>query len=342
MSARTVNHIQAITMESDDVQQLDRHFPLQQENETMIRTSTMSSSSGNKRSRTSNYSLVSLPSIPQTKVMDHPVEVINRVTKNSVNGDYVEAIKVLTKTLKNIKLILAGDAKVIMPTKPESIQCKSQRFDRDCTDKQKDSCCSNPQGSPFEYDFYDSSPGTSSFLTTRIPLRECESRTVRIFTNPLTVKGDFYGVALDTRVCQELSCVAIYNLALFHQLEAISLFQKSTGDLSHAIAYLQKALNLYDYSHHIFKNHEIPVRGPSLHCMALVSNLGQIHHLMGNPLKAQQCNEYLLSVLMYTIDGRKGEDRLSNLCRTCDHLMDGFFAIVQHLIISEETTAPAA
>lgn len=338
MSTRVVNHIKETTTEIDNEQQLDNYFPFQQENASMIRTSTTSS-------RSSSRSPISFPSISQPKIIEHPVEVINRATNSSVNGDYGKAIEVLTKSLKNIKLILAGDAKVTMPTQPESIQPEGRRFDQDsmdCENKEEESRRSGTQGTSFEYDFYDSSLGTSSFLTTRVPLREGESRTVRIFTNPLIVKGDCFGMALDARLCQELSCVTIYNLALFHQLEAISLFQKSSGDLAHPIAYLHKALNLYEYSHYIFRNHEIPFRGPALYCMALVSNLGQIHHLMGNPLKAQQCNEYLLSLLMYTIDGRKGEDRLSHLSNAGNHLLDGFLANAQHLIISEETTSPAA
>ena len=80
--------------------------------------------------------------------------------------------------------------------------------------------------------------------------------------------------------------------------------------------------------------------------MALVCNLGQIHHLVGNQITTQQCNEYLLSLLMYTVIGRKGEDDDDGHSCTCtecgDHFLSGFLAIVEHLIISKETTAPAA
>lgn len=355
MQNRSIIHRQGEATESVDARS-HPHNPLQTENVNAnvninnnnnsniytnnIITTAMSRPS-NKRKRISTSSF--LPIVPQTNLTEHPVNSINCATKNIVDGDYCAAIGLLTNTLKNIKLILAGDANVTMPTEPEFIRTIDQRSDpnRTGTDrndgKQEDSLCSKTQGA-FEYDFCYSS--TSSFLTTSVPFDGCDTtRTVSIFANPLVAKGDAFGVSLDARLCQELSCAAIYNLALAHQLQAIRLFQ-SHNHVSSSLAYLNKALSLYEYSHDIFKNHDLPLRVPAILCMALVSNLGQIHHLMGNLFKAKQCNEYLLSVLMCTIDRRKDE-YLASL-QSGDRLMDGFLTIVQHLIISEDCTAPAA
>lgn len=286
------------------------------------------------------------PMLPKSKAMEHPVDAINRATKISFDGDYAMAIDILAKNLQNIKLILSGDAKVIMPSKAQVIDernCSSCMSHGDC--KHENHHSPKTPGN-FEYEFSDSSTGSSSFVAASTPLpgSECDLRTVYIFTKPIIVKGDSFDVALDTRVCQELSCVTIYNLALFHQLQAISLF--SPKDSSIAMGYLHRALNLYGYSHELFKSQKLPMRIPLLHYMALVCNLGTIHHLVGNQSAAHQCNEYLLSLLMYTIDGRKlylHSDEPNNSDNIhIDHCIDGFLAIVEHLIVSKKTTAPAA
>jgi hypothetical protein len=340
-------------------------------------TSTPAQSSswaGSKRSRMISGGLV-VPSMPQPNTMMHPVEEINQISRKIVNGDFDGAIVSLTKTLKNIKLVLSGDAKITMPPAKESSKKKNEdqtmSDDPNWMDEQRDHKKENENVSlpcAFEYDFfYPSQHNYSSFLKTSVTVQkrssyrheqhqtqtiQVQQRSVTIFQNPLIVKGDCFEVPLDSHLCEELSCVAIYNLALSLQLNAISLSSKSTSksdsSASQTQAYLFKALSLYEYSHQIFKNQAIPVRVPTLHCMALVNNLGQIHHLLGKSTKAQQCNEYLLSVLMYTIDVRK-ETNNNNLQTTPpqqqqrdDMLLDGFLTIVQHLIISEDCTAAAA
>jgi hypothetical protein len=333
--------------------------------------------------------------MPQTNTMMHPVEEINQITRKIVCGDFDGAIVSLTKTLKNIKLVLSGDAKITMPLKNklhqhannDSSTSNSNNEDQnmsDCNDSNNNSCMGDDRdkddekdlfvsttSSAFEYDFFHPSDNTySPFLKTSVAFQErrderhqriqVQERSVTIFQNPLIVKGDCFEVPLDSYLCEELSCVAIYNLALSHQLKAISLSQQlSRYSVSSQLqqqqriqAYLHKALSLYEYSHQIFKNQAIPVRVPALHCMALVSNLGQIHNLLGKSTKAQQCNEYLLSVLMYTIDRRKETNNNNNDAMPLpqrqqqqqrdDTLLDGFLTIVQHLVISEDCTAAAA
>jgi hypothetical protein len=335
--------------EADDVR-LHRRSPMHSQNGTMCNSQ---SRPGSKLNRMMSGSVVS--SMPQVSTMMHPVKEINRISQLIVEEDYDAAILSLTKALKNIKLVLSGDAKIAMPKEPESIESEDQMSDDanwiyQCDCKEEQDSRSSTTSSVFKYDFHYPSQNSSSFLKTSVAVQgpsaaqheqNARIQTVCIFKNPLIVKGDCFGATLDSHLCEELSSVAIYNLALSHQLKAIALSTSSHHrDLLSSQAYLYKALNLYEYSHQIFKNQAILVRVPAIHCMALVSNLGQIHHLLGDAAKAQQCNEYLLSVLMYTIDGRKAKNFENR--QKGEHLVEGFLAIVQHLIISNDCTAPAA
>ena len=306
---------------------------------SQLRTSISKSRPGSKRSRLSSDSVV-VPSMTLTNTMIHPVKEINRISQEIVEGDYDTAISSLKTTLKNIKLILSGDAKIVMPKEPELNESEDETGKpvsmNYCDHKEEDSVPSTTSGA-FEYDFYYSSPSSSSFSKTSMPVvGQTKERTVSVFTNPVIVNGDCFEVPLDASLCEELSCVVIYNLALSYHLKGM-LLSKSLGHREHAYknSYLQKALSLYESFHQIFRSRAISVRVPSLHCMALVSNLGQIHHLLGDSTKGQQCDEYMLSVLMYTIDGGQAAS-------IGQHLVEGFLTIVEHLITSEKSTAPAA
>eukprot|EP00533_Pseudo-nitzschia_delicatissima_P006033 CAMPEP_0116080942 /NCGR_PEP_ID=MMETSP0327-20121206/1940_1 /TAXON_ID=44447 /ORGANISM="Pseudo-nitzschia delicatissima, Strain B596" /LENGTH=226 /DNA_ID=CAMNT_0003571659 /DNA_START=62 /DNA_END=742 /DNA_ORIENTATION=+ len=170
--------------------------------------------------------------------MDHPVEDINASAKYILGGDYGTSIFLLTKALKKIKLIISGDAKVATPAEPESIETFAPR------DLQRSGCIENKQedrdrfkssGDAFEYGFFDMA--AENFLNTSVPMQEggfCKFRRVSVFETPLTVKGDLFGVSLDTPLCHDLSCVVMYNLALSHQLQAIALFKfaEENGELA--------------------------------------------------------------------------------------------------------------
>mmetsp|Transcript_18856 Transcript_18856/g.38825 ORF Transcript_18856/g.38825 Transcript_18856/m.38825 type:complete len:294 (+) Transcript_18856:89-970(+) len=262
--------------------------------------------------------------------MDHLVKDINESSKYILGGDYATSIFLLTKALKKTKLIISLDAiETFAPTDRQSNDCNEN--------KQEDPDRFKSPGDALEYDFFDMAP--ENFLNTSVPVQEggfCKFRRVSVFATPLTVKGDLFGVSLDAPLCHDLSCVVIYNLALSHQLQAITLFKSAEENEELALHYLKKAMSLYQICQQMFKKHSTQVRDPALHCMGLVSNLGQIHHLNGDSQKARECNEYLLSVLMYTIDRSKGESPYF------DHLvLDGFLCIVEHLI-SDDCTTPAA
>ena len=298
--------------------------------------------------------------------MSHPAKEINKTSYHIVNGEYDEAIVSLTTTLKRLKLVLSGDAKILVTEEIED-----ENDGDDCMD-----CASSPLSKSFEYDFF-SSPTSSSFLKTAVSVKEQSnqnSRTTRphtdapslsckrcdatmdpristmgmssrsstgpqhqlqvsIFRDPIMVRGHHFHAPLDIQVCEELSYVAIYNLALSHHLKSVELEGEGYSTKNLRRIYLHKALSLYEHSHQILMKQTINIGVPVIHSMALVSNLSQIHHSLGDHNKAEMCMQYLLSTMMYVIDCGK-VDSLGNS-------MDGFFNMILPLI-SRDDPAPAA
>jgi len=301
--------------------------------------------------------------------MSHPAKQINKTSCQIVNGEYDEAIVSLTNTLKTLKLVLSGDAKILVPTEME--ENDDSYDDYDAMDESESSSSSTDS---FEYDFF-SSPTSSSFLKTAVSVKgrsihsscilnhsddyssscstsddsaksssSCSASTttsancpqhqlqVSIFRDPIMVRGDHFKAPLDIQVCEELSYVAIYNLALSHHLKSVELASDPSKQNVRRV-YLHKALSLYEHSHQILMKQTINVGVPVIHSMALVSNLSQIHHALGDHNKAEMCMQYLLSTMMYVIDCGKVD--------TLGNSMDGFFNMILPLI-SGDVPAPAA
>jgi len=295
--------------------------------------------------------------------MSHPAKQINTTSRQIVNGEYDAAIISLTNTLKTLKLVLSGDAKILIPKEMED-----EIDNEDCMDQSDDSSSSSEN---FEYDFF-SSPSSSSFLKTAVAVKSRSLRSTRsstrssrilspnsdcssscstsndkpttkasvpqhhlqvsIYRDPIMVKGDHFVAPLDIHVCEELSYVAIYNLALAHHLKSVELATDPSKQSLRRV-YLHKALSLYEHSHQILMKQTINVGVPVIHSMALVSNLCQIHHVLGDHGKAEMCMQYLLSTIMYVIDCGKVD--------TLGNSMDGFFNMILPLI-SGDVPAPAA
>jgi len=297
--------------------------------------------------------------------MSHPAKQINETSHQIVNGEYDGAIISLTNTLKTLRLVLSGDAKILVPKEMEEWN-DDDDDDDECMDHSESSYSLTDC---FEYDFF-SSPTSSSFLKTAVSVKgrntprspivdttpcptdsnngdSSSSATtsattsangpqhqllVTIFRDPIMVRGDHFLAPLDIQVCEELSYVAIYNLALSHHLKSVELASDPTKQYVRRL-YLHKALSLYEHSHQILMKQTINVGVPVIHSMALVSNLSQIHHALGDHSKAEMCMQYLLSTMMYVIDCGK-VDSLGNS-------MDGFFNMILPLI-SGDLPAPAA
>ena len=329
--------------------------------------------------------------------MSHPAKQINRTSCQIVNGEYDEAIVTLTNTLKTLKLVLSGDAKILVPKEMEyedeididddfMDSCEESASSSSASASSSTKYSSSPASDCFEYDFY-SSPTSSSFLKTTVSLKgrtirssrilnhsssnvnaESEKHSgsssssanasasvvpqhqlqVSIFQDPIMVRGDHFRASLDIQICEELSYVIIYNLALAHHLKSVDLAaclscssssgsvltDRSTKQLQNLRrVYLHKALSLYEHSHQILMKQSINIGVPVIHSMALVSNLSHIHHALGDHGKAEMCMQYLLSTIMYVIDCGK-VDALGNS-------MDGFFNMILPLI-SGDVPAPAA
>jgi len=291
--------------------------------------------------------------------MSHPAKQINDTSYQIVNGEYDDAIISLTNTLKTLKLVLSGDAKIKIPK-----EMNDENDDDDDSMDQSDS--SDSSSDSFEYDFF-SSPTSSSFLKTAVAVNirsssipccgiaahinerscECDDKysmrsiasgpqnelQLSIFRDPIMVRGDHFQAPLDVRVCEELSYVAIYNLALSHHLKSVELVSLDSPKQNLRRVYLHKALSLYEHSHQILMKQTVNVGVPIIHSMALVSNLSQIHHALGDHNKAEMCLQYLLSTIMYVIDCGK--------VQTLGDSMDGFLNMILPLIHGEGP-APAA
>jgi hypothetical protein len=397
---------------------------------------------------TTSISRFNQVSIQVSKMSRHPAKLINETSWQIVNGEYDDAIVSLTHTLKTLKLVLSGDAKILIPSdemnnaedEDNDDNGHDQEYQDDdqgdydiCMDADDDddadadtatdydsrspslssrtatrntipipssppssSSSSSSSSGGFKYDFF-TPPSASSFLKTAVAVngrhsignnnryyindttanphdtqdqqqqQQQHKLQVSIFRDPILVRGDHFHSPLDVGVCEQLSYVAIYNLALSHHLKSVQLSQEQEEEeqrqqqqqqefpsSQYATAssssfssfsrtkranenlrrvYLRKALSLYEHSHHILMKQSINVGVPVIHSMALVSNLGQIHHSLGDHHKAEMCMQYLLSTMMYVIDNDK--------VHTLGNSMDGFFNMILPLIAKDDPAAAA-
>jgi hypothetical protein len=228
--------------------------------------------------------------------MAHPSTLNNKAVHQIQDGRYHEAISTLTKALKTVKLVASGDAMISGTIEDESPE------------------------SDFHCEFITTSRA-SSFLRIVEKGGICESS---IFRDPIHITGALLpATALEN--CELLSYVILYNLALSHHLRSMEEQTERTQTEC-----LQKALTLYEHAHHIMTNQEADVA--LLHTMAITSNLGNIHLMLGDEERAHRCSQHLLSTILYIVDA--GEARKIEV-------LDGFFRNVMPLI-TNASSAPAA
>lgn len=291
-------------------------------------------------------------------MLTHPAKRINEASRQIVNGEYEEAIEALVNTLKTCKLVLSGDAKIAVPNETnDAVQEEELKQDEsreevahfDQVDNDGFSCpplC-------LEYDFF-ASPSSSSFLETAVAIEEhaecsaacCNARKLSIFRQPILVTcDDYFEAPLDIRTCEELSYVAIYNLALAHHLMSLQLSgqtsrkQKqevsSSSWISKQEIYLQKALSLYEHSRQMQTKRKIKVGRSFVHSMAFAANVGQIHYALGNHQEAKTYAQCLLSTMMWVV----GYDQVDALGDSAD----GFLDMLKPLFSENgDDSAPAA
>jgi hypothetical protein len=163
-----------------------------------------------------------------------------------------------------------------------------------------------------------STAGAPSF----VPDRDYDSGDCQhsVFRDPVHV------VSLDLYIHQEtLSFVLLYNLALAYHLRGL------TDRLSRN-AYLSTALTLYEHAHAMLTIDE-GMDVSSLHIMAIASNLGHVHALLGHKRRANVCFQHLLSVILYVVDCGEGTSKELNL--------EGFFCNIMPIIATKVTAAAA-
>jgi hypothetical protein len=206
--------------------------------------------------------------------MMHPSQLNNEAVKSIEAKRYDVAISTLTKSLKMVQLAMSGDARVSFE---ESMDCEG-------TTIQNGMYC----------DFVGSSP-SSSFERTVENGGICSSS---IFRDPICMASGLPQAELET--CELVSYVILYNLALSYHLRGMENEEEHLR-----VAYLQKALTLYEHAHHILSS-QAPVDLSLLHTLAIASNLGHIHHVIGDEEKAQVCFQHLLSTILYIVDCGEG------------------------------------
>ena len=127
-----------------------------------------------------------------------------------------------------------------------------------------------------------------------------------IFLNPIRVPGMLPG----SKVCKTLSLITMFNLAICNHRNAIM------NNMDRHM--LRKALQLYELAYAIQMQEGIDMTLTPT--MIIMSNVGNIHKIMGNDDNAMQCFQHLLSTLMFLVEA--GE-------RDMVWEFDGFFENIQ-------------
>jgi len=167
-----------------------------------------------------------------------------------------------------------------------------------------------------------------------------------VYRRPLLVpkicieEGHYMGVSL--------SLIILYNLALAHHLEGISMTMTSHSEPDEFSSWqppsrakmqvLKQALQLYElaYSLHMdyIQRPDAPPTGKynrnvgSLRFTMIISNnLGEIHRDAGNPTKHKMCLQHLLSAIMYMVD--------CNLVILDSSEMDGFYQNLSPIMLTD-------
>ena len=220
----------------------------------------------------------------------HFAKQINHASRKIINEDYDEAIESLKVTWENLKrfLCLANNNGSIMD------------------------CYSSSLMGSFEYEFFSSSPSSSSFLKTTVAACSQQYQLeVLIFRDPIMVRGDHFVTHNDfalldvLQVCEQLYYIATYNLALSYHLKSVQLSQElrqeSTTSATSSSSELKKSRQKsYHTCLHValclYKQTINSSAVPVIRSMAIISNLGQIHRAFGDHDNADVCKQCLLLI----------------------------------------------
>jgi hypothetical protein len=236
--------------------------------------------------------------------MASPFKLNNEAAHFIKNEAYGEAVSLLQKAMKKVRLAISGDLR------PGLYRASSDES----------------SGDEGEGDFcrFLASDDSSCFSK---PASDGDRHS--IFSSPILLNR---GVDLwDAASCEHFSYVVVYNLALAHHLMATTTH--ITRRTSRIL--LQRCLSLYENAHYVL------MRSPDmdvsvLHSLAIWTNLGHVHDVLGQGEKSELCYRHLLSTIFYIVDSERGVDSVGDAIP-----IDGFFSNVMSLL-KNETVAPAA
>ena len=122
-----------------------------------------------------------------------------------------------------------------------------------------------------------------------------------------------------------LIMMILFNLAMAHQLLAISIPQSDGYSAIIKTASMEKSLRLYDICVvHAHNNCGYSGRDGLRLKMVVLNNLGEIHRMSKDTTKHYMCQEYMLRVLMFVAHGNSGgRDTACDLLPS--KVIDGFY-----------------
>jgi hypothetical protein len=173
----------------------------------------------------------------------------------------------------------------------------------------------------------------SCFLARTRTRRTDHTQNFTVFNSPVLVN---HTVSLcDAPSMERLAYVLVYNLALAHHCMAMSYAVAS--DLTQeqrqeAKSVQRKALILYEKSHCLLSRASQNWDASVLHSLAILCNLGHLHHAMGDEEQSEACYQNLLSTIFFIIDSRAGSAAPQCGDVLTEALLDGFFCNVMPLL----------
>ena len=240
-------------------------------------------------------------SIPQFHTV---VQLNNYASDYIIIGNYEKAIKDLATALKVSKQIMSSQA----GSSPEALRSSSMTLD---------GCMRQGRLS-----------GSCSTTTSE---DEGESDCFNIYQCPIHVKPTDDAI-MEKSCCNEddtefnvVSSAILFNLALAHHLSA----KKAKRQQRRAsLTRLEKAARLYELASHLEQKRFTNGTNP-LFMMAIVNNLGAIHHELNERENAQLFFQHLLSTMLFITEYSNGEEKEKVVSEDVNEI---FFNNVMHLI----------
>lgn len=164
-----------------------------------------------------------------------------------------------------------------------------------------------------------------------------------VFKRPLPICCSTTGTGQDTApidyLTLRLAFVQVFNLALTLHLGALSCDGKKSQEAVNKK--LQKALSLYECAVTMDTN---AFQLSMFEKMALVSNMGHIHSLLGNTKNSQACFEHVIFLLNLANEetSNNHDDNSAEISSSQQQLHDGFMANAISFFLFPFASRPAA